>query len=242
MVASAYRQVDCFLFAVDLYSLQGRMVYAEAIKVSAATRCRNVCRLGIGVRSIRKIEMRYIFLLILLGCGRKELIRDEPASNLVELPEVIQPVQLPPEIKRPLISDIPVSNPDAEIIWPDNKPIKLLIGFDQLDTRGNPIQAITRFELQQIIGDSVCQMVALIERSDYLLSGDTLIVNTEKLRARNFVASEEYVYEWVFRYRTENKEAFEKFSEWQYSNRIILVDAKRLFGIPVKPARPVFIR
>lgn len=186
--------------------------------------------------------MRYIFLLILLGCGRKELVRDEPESIQAEPTEIIQPAPLPPEVRQPLVSDVPVSNPDEEIVWPDNKPIRLLIDFDQVDTRGNPINATIRFELQQVIGDSVCQIIALIERSDYLLSGDTLIVNTEKLRARNFVSSDEYVYEWVFRYRTENKEAFEKFSEWQYSNRIILMDAKRLWGIPTKPSKPVFIR
>lgn len=185
---------------------------------------------------------RLLLVALLLGCGRKEFVRTEQTEQDDFFSEVKSDTVV--AVHKPLMVE-PVDAPDdstREIVWPDNKPLKFRHWVANRDTHGNPIEIALAVELQQIVVDSVFETFALTERVNYIISGDTLIVAVDKLRGLNIKAAEEYTYLWRFRYRAENNGAFEKFSDWSYSNNIRLMDASKLWGIPKKPKRLQIIR
>lgn len=184
--------------------------------------------------------MRKLLLVaFLFGCGRKELVVSEKD---VFFSESITSEKT--DSVKTIIPAYTFTSDDStrEIIWPDDRPLKFLHWVSPHDTHGNNISIALRVELQQVVDDSVFETITLVERTNYIIHGDTLIIAADRLKSLNIKTGEEYTYLWKFRYRAENAEAFEKFSDWSYSNLIHLMDAEKLWGVPHRPNRLKIIR
>lgn len=84
----------------------------------------------------------------------------------------------------------PLADSSTAVSWPDNKPIKLLIVYSKLDTRGNPITPTVIPEWIQF-DDTPPDLwpgewrPLQLATGDYMMKGDTLELNTPHLATFN---------------------------------------------------------
>ena len=132
------------------------------------------------------------------------------------------------------------------IDWPDDRPIRFLVVYDRKDTRGNDLSPMIRLQWQQFNDSTAHEFITLGEWRDaftrnYIVAGDTVIVNTEALLRWNAAPSDEYTFAWRFRVRLENPTETRKFSNWVYSGSVRPIRADRVWGIPKNPKQLKFI-
>lgn len=132
-------------------------------------------------------------------------------------------------------------SPDSTIVsWPDDKPIRLQISYDEKDLHGDRLVPAIALELQQFNEEIAQPYLRLDWQSEnftwnYVINSDTIEINTVALIQHNPIVKTGYAYFWQFRARLENPGLLGKVSEWIYASPIRLVPANRVRGVPKNP-------